>query len=42
MRIRACLIGRQIGIPFDHGVPNMQENSLDREIPEAVMNENSQ
>ena len=40
MRIRACLIGRQIRIPFDHGVPAMQENSLDRENPEAVMNEN--
>jgi hypothetical protein len=40
MRIRACLIGRQIRIPFDHGVPAMQENSLDRENPVAAMNEN--
>jgi hypothetical protein len=40
MRIRACLIGRQIWIPFDHGVPAKQENSLDRENPGAVMNEN--
>jgi hypothetical protein len=31
MRIRACLIGRQIRIPFDHGIPAMQENSLEQE-----------
>ena len=40
MRIRACLIGRQIRIPFDHGITAMQENSLEQENPEAVMNEN--
>ncbi len=40
MRIRACLIGRQIRIPFDHGVSRhveilqMSENSV------AAMNQN--
>ena len=38
MRIRACLIRRQVRILFDHGVPAMQENSLDQEKPEAAMN----
>ena len=42
MRIRACLIRRQVRILFDHGVPAMQENSLDQENPEAAMNENLQ
>jgi hypothetical protein len=32
----------QVRIPFDHGVPAMQENSLDPENPEAAMNENLQ
>jgi hypothetical protein len=31
------LIRRQVRILFDHGVPAMQENSLDQEIPEAAM-----
>ena len=35
MRIRACLIGRQIRIPF-----SVIENSVDPENPEAVANEN--
>jgi hypothetical protein len=42
MMIPACLIRRQVRILFDHGVPAMQENSLDQENPEAVMNENLQ
>ncbi len=42
MRIRACLVRRQVRILFDHGVPTMQENSLDKENPEAAMNENLQ
>ncbi len=42
MRIRACLIRRQVRIPFDHGVPVMQENSSDQENPEAAMKENFQ
>jgi hypothetical protein len=42
MRIQACLIRRQVRIPFDHGVPAMQENSLDQENPEAAMKENLQ
>jgi len=42
MRIRACLIRRQVRILLDHGVPAMQENSLDPENPKAVINENLQ
>jgi hypothetical protein len=42
MRIQACLIRRQVRILFDHGVPVMQENSLDQDKPEAAMNENLQ
>ena len=41
MRIRACLIGRQIRIPFfGLMVSAMQENSVDPENPEAVANQN--
>jgi hypothetical protein len=42
MRIQACHIRWQVRILFDHGVPAMQENSLDPENPEAAMNENLQ
>ena len=41
MRIRACLIGRQIRIHFlISWFPAMQENSVDPENPEAVANQN--
>ena len=41
MRIRACLIGRQIQIPFDHGVSRHVEILQMPENSEAAMNKNS-
>ena len=41
MRIRACLIGRQIWIPFDHGVSRHVEILQMPENSEAAVNKNS-
>ena len=41
MRILACLIGRQIRIPFDHGVSRHVEILQMPENSEAAVNKNS-
>jgi len=40
--MRICFVssGGKYEFYFGHGVPAMQENSLDPENPEAVVNEN--